>query len=109
MIHKTIIAFSFITLIFSCNKDSEITPPEPEVILTENVTVYVPEKIHDNLSLLVKGGSLTSFLIDKKGNTVHEWNFETKLGNDFELLPNGKALVCSKKRKSFLVLEAMVE
>ena len=97
MIHKTIIAFSFITLIFSCNKDSEITPPEPEVILTENVTVYVPEKIHDNLSLLVKGGSLTSFLIDKKGNTVHEWNFETKLANDFELLPDGKSIGMFKR------------
>jgi hypothetical protein len=102
MIHKTIIAFSFITLIFSCKKDAEIITPEPEVILTENVTVYVPEKIHDHLSLLVKSGSLTSFLIDKKGNTVHEWNFETKLGNDFELLPDGKSIGMFKKSAPFV-------
>lgn len=95
MIHKTIIAFLFISLTLSCNKDSEIIPPE--IILTENVLVYDSEKIHDHLSLLVKGGSTTSFLVDKRGNTLYEWNFETKLGNDFELLPDGKSIGMFKK------------
>tara|TARA_B110000483_G_scaffold37273_1_gene45871 strand:- start:176 stop:1444 length:1269 start_codon:yes stop_codon:yes gene_type:complete len=95
MIHKTIIAFLFISLTFSCNKDSEITPPE--VILTDNVLVYNSEKIHDHLSLLVKSGSTTSLLVDKSGNTVYEWNFDTKLGNDFELLPDGKSIGMFKR------------
>lgn len=95
MIHKTIIAFLFISLTFSCNKDSEITPPE--VILTDNVLVYNSEKIHDHISLLVKSGSTTSLLVDKSGNTVYEWNFDTKLGNDFELLPDGKSIGMFKR------------
>ena len=91
------ITFLFIFLSFSCKDDTEITPPEPEVILTDNVLVYDSEKIHDHLSLLVKNGSLTSLLVDKQGNTLYEWNFETNLGNDFELLPDGKSIGMFKR------------
>ena len=91
------ITFLFIFLSFSCKDDTEITPPEPEVILTDNVLVYDSEKIHDHLSLLVKNASLTSLLVDKQGNTLYEWNFETNLGNDFELLPDGKSIGMFKR------------
>jgi len=91
------ITFLFIFLSFSCKDDTEITPPEPEVILTDNVLVYESEKIHDHLSLLVKNGSTTSLLVDKQGNTLYEWNFETNLGNDFELLPDGKSIGMFKR------------
>ena len=36
-------------------------------------------------------------MVDKKGNTVHEWNFETKLGNDFELLADGRSIGMFKR------------
>ena len=92
MRYITPITFLFVFLSFSCKDDTEITPTEPEVVLTDNVLVYDSEKIHDHLSLLVKSGSTTSLLVDKQGNTLHEWNFETNLGNDFELLPDGKSI-----------------
>jgi len=92
MRYITPITFLFVFLSFSCKDDTEITPTEPEVVLTDNVLVYDSEKIHDHLSLLVKSGSTTSLLVDKQGNTLYEWNFETNLGNDFELLPDGKSI-----------------
>jgi hypothetical protein len=97
MSYKIVITFLLIFLSFSCKKDEEITPTEPEVVLSDNILVYDSEKIHNNLSLLVKNASLTSLLVDKMGNTVYEWNFDTKLGNDFELLPDGKSIGMFKR------------
>tara|TARA_B110000459_G_scaffold150346_1_gene163918 strand:- start:2362 stop:3636 length:1275 start_codon:yes stop_codon:yes gene_type:complete len=97
MRYNILLTFLFVLLTFSCNSDAEILIPEPEVILTENVLVYNSEKIHNNLTLLVKNASLTSLLVDKMGNTVYEWSFDTKLGNDFELLSNGKSIGMFKR------------
>ena len=97
MSYKIVITFLLIFLSFSCKKDEEITPTEPEVVLSDNILVYDSEKIHNNLSLIVKNASLTSLLVDKMGNTVYEWNFDTKLGNDFELLPDGKSIGMFKR------------
>ena len=74
-----------IFLSFSCKKDEEITPTEPEVVLSDNILVYESEKINNNLSLLVKNASIKSLWVDKMGNKVYEWNCDTKLGNDWEM------------------------
>ena len=97
--YKIIITILLVFISFGCENNSKETDPEiePEIILTDNIKVYDSEQIHDNLSLLVKSGSLTSFLVDKKGNTVYQWNFESKLGNDFELLPDGKSIGMFKR------------
>lgn len=97
MRYKIVFSFLFICLNSSCNEEIKITPVEPEIILTENVLVFDSEKVHNNLSLLVKNASLTSLLVDKMGNTVFEWAFETKLGNDFELMPDGKSIGMFKR------------
>ena len=82
---------SIITL--SCNKDSDDDSPNQTIpVLTDQVEVYNPAIISDNLILAIESGGNTSYLINKAGEKLHIWNFEANLGNDFELLPNGKAL-----------------
>ena len=83
----------------SCaDDDSVIITPEGEnpnpnpVNLAPEVEVYEADKIHNNLTLAVNAGKDFAFLLDKTGQKVHEFNFDESLGNDFEILPNGKLL-----------------
>ena len=95
MPYNIIITILLVFISFGC--ENEPIETDPEVVLTDNIKVYTSEKIHNNLSLLVNNGGSTSILVDKKGNTVHEWNFETKLGNDFELLEDGRSIGMFKR------------
>lgn len=84
----------------SCSgDDTVITPtssnPDPDpnpVSLTDEVEVYEANKIHNNLTLAINGGTTSAFLLDKTGRNVHEFTFDDPLGNDLEILPNGKLL-----------------
>ncbi|QHI38477.1 hypothetical protein IMCC3317_38700 [Kordia antarctica] len=96
------IAFALLFAFVSCSDDDNtITPvasdpnptPDPNpVSLTNEVEIYVADKIHNNLTLAVVNGSDSAFLLDKTGQKVHEFTFDDRLGNDLEILPNGKML-----------------
>jgi hypothetical protein len=66
--------------------------PIYEYNLTESVLIYNQEKVYNNLILVCPNFSKSPYLVDKGGNIVKQWEFEIPLGNDFELLPNGKVL-----------------
>lgn len=86
--------FLLYVLILSCDEDkSNISDNGSNTIdLTENVEVYKTDLIHDNLTLAVVNGSQTSFLVNKQGQKVYSWEFEDRLGNDLEILPDGRLL-----------------
>lgn len=68
----------------------EITPEEP--ILTANIEVYEADLLEDSYVMAIENGSKKSYLLDKTGNIVYEWNFDLYTGNDVELLPDGRLL-----------------
>ncbi|MEM6717920.1 MAG: aryl-sulfate sulfotransferase [Bacteroidota bacterium] len=85
----------------SCSDDDtnisvpETANPNPNpnpVVLEPEVEVYDAEKIHNNFTFVVNAGKDFAFILDKTGNKVHEFTFDTALGNDLEILPNGKML-----------------
>ncbi|WP_431137156.1 aryl-sulfate sulfotransferase [Psychroserpens mesophilus] len=82
-------------LSFNCQNDDDakdIINDNPNPVLTENVEVYDGNLIDNSYTLAVENGGTTSYLLDKAGNKVKEWLFEDNLGNDLELLPEGKLL-----------------
>ncbi|WP_026753931.1 aryl-sulfate sulfotransferase [Sediminibacter sp. Hel_I_10] len=79
----------------ACNNNDNDVPIEEEddsPVLTENVEVYDDALLENGFVLVVENGGNTSFFIDKAGNRVKEYDFGTNLGNDLELLENGKLL-----------------
>ncbi|MFI1745343.1 aryl-sulfate sulfotransferase [Thalassobellus sediminis] len=80
-------------VIASCSSnDNEIEKPIEEVVLADEVEVYVADKLENSVALIVKNGGESSFLVDKKGEILKVWDFEIALGNDLELLPDGRLL-----------------
>lgn len=80
-------------VIVSCFSDDNSSEPSiEEVILSEEVEVYKADELENSLVLVVVNGAKTSFLADKRGNILKTWNFDIGLGNDLELLPDGKLL-----------------
>ncbi|MFK7750317.1 MAG: aryl-sulfate sulfotransferase [Kordia sp.] len=95
------IALAIIFAFASCaDDDSVIITPEAEnpnpnpvpVNLAPEVEVYEADKIHNNLTLAIHAGKNFSTILDKTGQVVHEFTFDNVLGNDLEILPNGKLL-----------------
>ncbi|MFC0602987.1 aryl-sulfate sulfotransferase [Winogradskyella pulchriflava] len=78
-------------LFMSCNNndDQQTNPP---VTLSENIEVYNADELENGYVLAVENGGTSSYLLNKEGFKVHEWTFEDNLGNDLEILPNGKLL-----------------
>lgn len=84
-----------VVLLFSNCKnddDSMTQQEEQEVILTDNIEVYNGDKVENSLVLAVENGGTTSYLVNKSGDKVKEWNFSDNLGNDLEIMPNGQLL-----------------
>jgi hypothetical protein len=88
---KNLLLLYLITIIFfSCSDDDK--PNDDPLVLSENVEIYEGNQLEDGYVLAVENGSITSYLLNKEGFKVHEWTFEDNLGNDLEILPNGKLL-----------------
>lgn len=88
---KHLFLFLIIGLIFhSCNNDDDIS--EEEVNLSDSIEVYNGNDIENGYVLAVENGSNTSYLLNKEGHKIYEWTFDSNLGNDLEILPNGKLL-----------------
>lgn len=78
-------------ILFSCNNDDNGQSNTP-VVLSENVEVYNQNLLENSYVLAIENGGATSYLLNKEGFRVYEWNFEDNLGNDIEILPNGKLI-----------------
>ena len=78
-------------LIFiSCNNENREL--DPVVVLSENVEIYESDFISDDYIFVVENASTKSFLVNKEGHILYEWNFESRSGNDLEILPNGNII-----------------
>lgn len=92
-----------IILCTGCSSSDDSIPNNPNPlppILSEEIEVYESSLLHNNLTLIVENGSNESYLINKTGERLFTWDFEDKLGNDFELFPNGKSLGIFKSENS---------
>ncbi|PTM08731.1 MAG: hypothetical protein DA407_07355 [Bacteroidetes bacterium] len=92
---KNIFGILCLIVIMSCSNDTasssdENTPSPP--ILTNEIEVYEDDLFNNNLVLVLENGGESAFLVNKEGERKFTWNFDNKLGNDFELLPNGNAI-----------------
>jgi len=87
--------FIMLTLISNCKNDDDILIPEEEeeeIVLTDNIEVYDADSVENSLVLAIENGGTEAYLLNKSGNRVYEWTFDTRLGNDLELLPDGKLI-----------------
>ncbi|MGB0373514.1 MAG: aryl-sulfate sulfotransferase [Flavobacteriaceae bacterium] len=58
--------------------------------LSEQVQVYIGPRIDPNPIHAIRLGAKSSVVLNKQGETVAEYEFENRLGNDLEMLPNGE-------------------
>ena len=97
---------SIFILAFSCssNDDPIISngnpienpeDPNPEEV-ADNVIVYEPDLFEDSYVMAIENGGTKSYLLNKKGNKIKQWNFNDNLGQDIELLDNGQLLAMFK-------------
>ena len=64
--------------------------------LPEEVEVYKKSQFDPHPIFAVLLGANTSVVINKDGEIIQEYNFENRLGNDIERLPNGEFLAIFK-------------
>ena len=89
-------------LIFDLNKDINLIAVfKPYPIVSTEIIKYDPKKIDNNSIFIIENGATTAYLIDKEGNRIKTWNFESKLGNDLELLSDGSVMGIFKPDETF--------
>ena len=84
--------FSFLIILFivtSCDNNNDDTEP---IVLSENIELYNEDLISDDYIFVVENSSTYSYLINKEGYKLWEWNFDTTSGNDLEILENGNII-----------------
>ncbi len=81
----------FLVSLVSCESNTNASNEEP-LVLTDEVEVYVADKIDNSLVFAIYNGGTEAKLLDKKGNELYEWVLDDNLGNDLELLPDGRLL-----------------
>lgn len=90
------IVFSLALVCLSCGSDNttggggDDGPVEP--ILSDEIRVYNPDLFHNGLALLIENGGTTAYLVNKEGERLFTWTFDSNLGNDLELLPDGRVI-----------------
>ena len=77
---------------YSCNKNNTEDLAPVEVILTDNVEVYNADLISNDYVMAVEHSSTTSYLLNKKGEKIYNWDFSQVSGNDIELLSDGSII-----------------
>lgn len=90
--HKLLLLI--ITMLFytSCDKENTNNEAPTQIELTNNVEVYNADLLDNSMAFTSVNGGDSAFLLNKAGEKVYEWTFNDNLGNDLELLPNGKLL-----------------
>ncbi len=78
-------------LLFSCGTDEECNI-DPLEYLPNEIEVFNEALLENSLVLSMNNGGQRAFLMDKKGNELFEWSFEDRLGQDLEILPDGRML-----------------
>ena len=81
-----ILVFVFL---FSCENEENVIEP---ISLSENVEIYERDLISNDYIFVVENSSTYSYLINKEGYKIYEWNFETSSGNDLEILSDGSII-----------------
>lgn len=91
---KLIFALSSLLLIFSCGSDDAIDLNDDVIqpILADEVEVYEADLLHTGVVLGIENGQATAYILNKEGEKLHTWNLADRLGNDFELMHDGRAL-----------------
>lgn len=89
------VCVGFICCFLSCTTAGDMEE-EPLIIVGNpsfpNIDVYESDLFERSYVMGIKNGSKEAFLIDKRGEKVYEWLLDTNLGNDLELLSDGKLL-----------------
>ena len=73
--------------------------PIPE--LSNEVEVYSPKNVDPNPIFMIENGGSKVYLTSKTGERLKTWNFDSKLGNDIELLSDGSLLGIFKPDEVF--------
>ncbi len=83
-------------LVFNCASDSTTTPMDDDgpidPILSDEIVVYDADKFHNGLALLIENGQPNAYMVNKEGERLFTWTFDRNMGNDLELLPDGRVI-----------------
>lgn len=92
-------------------KDHHLTASLVEIPdLTDRVLVYNGPRIDPNPIFAVRLGAKSSVVFNKQGEIVTKYEFENRLGNDLEILPNGEFLgILNKKTEMTSLLVVVAE
>ncbi|NHN27323.1 hypothetical protein FIA58_016705 [Flavobacterium jejuense] len=96
--HRGLLLF-ILTLNISCSKDN-VKDNGTTVKLDEKIEIYNAEKIDNSYVFAIENGSQNAYILNKEGFKVKEWNFDLRLGNDVEILPNGELIAMFKQNIS---------
>jgi hypothetical protein len=87
---KKIVLFVFTLFFLTCSNDDSESINQPN--LAPNVEVYEDSLLENSFVLAIENGGNTSYLLNKEGQRIYQWDFDTRLGNDLELLPDGRLI-----------------
>jgi hypothetical protein len=88
---KKIFLIAVAMTVLSCTKE-EIIEKEVIVPVNSNVELYDHQLLENSYVLAIENGGFNAFLMNKQGFKVKDWIFPERMGNDIEILPNGKLL-----------------